>query len=368
MSGWWLRAGAAGGGGVTRAARPLPSVAWAAWSVAGVMVVLPALLLLVLLVTPAPLWGHDGAHGNAGGSASATADSERPGAVRSVTNRWGAGYFPNVPLVTQHGQTVRFYDDLLRDKAVAINLIYTHCQDACPLETARLSQVRALLGDELRRSIHFYSITIDPERDTPSVLKAYADKFQADPGWLFLTGAAADIRLIAKKLGLSSLTDLADRDQHMPSLMVGNAATGRWMRLSAVDNPRFLASRITTFLTAGQARPGPVASYSNARPLEGMSAGRYIFRTRCAACHTIGQGDGVGPDLSGVTARRDRAWLKRFIQQPDVMLAEGDPLAMELFRKYREVRMPNLRVGDGDVDALLQFIEEQGRPGPGARR
>ena len=55
-----------------------------------------------------------------------------------TSKRWGAEYFPNVPLTTQDGTTVRFYDDLLKGKAVAINLIYTHCQHECPLETARL--------------------------------------------------------------------------------------------------------------------------------------------------------------------------------------------------------------------------------------
>jgi protein SCO1 len=59
----------------------------------------------------------------------------------STVERWGADYFPNVPLVTQDGASVRFYDDLLKDKAVAIDLIYTSCKDECPLETARLAQL-----------------------------------------------------------------------------------------------------------------------------------------------------------------------------------------------------------------------------------
>ena len=82
-------------------------------------------------------------------------------------NPWGANYFPNVPLTTQDGATVHFYDDLLKGKAVAINLIYTHCQDACPLETARLAQVQHLLGDRVGKEIFFYSISIDPDHDTP---------------------------------------------------------------------------------------------------------------------------------------------------------------------------------------------------------
>ena len=63
--------------------------------------------------------------------------------------RWGAGYFPNVTLTTQDGAPVRFYDDLVKGKIVAINLIYTTCKYACPLETARLSQVAKLLGDRM---------------------------------------------------------------------------------------------------------------------------------------------------------------------------------------------------------------------------
>src|SRR5262245_50738777 len=117
--------------------------------------------------------------------------------------RRGAAYFPNVPLTTQDGITLHFYDDLLKGKTVVINLIYTHCQHECPLETARLVQVQRLLGDRVGTGIFFYSISIDPTRDTPAVLKAYAERFHVGPGWLFLTGKAEDIKLISKKLGLS---------------------------------------------------------------------------------------------------------------------------------------------------------------------
>src|SRR4029079_6107544 len=119
----------------------------------------------------------------------------------SAQNRWGSNYFPNVTLTTQDGAPVRFYDDLIKGKIVAVNLIYTTCKYACPLETARLSQVARLLGDRMGRDVFFYSITIDPDHDTPQVLKEYAAKYQAGPGWTFLTGKAADIELISKKLG-----------------------------------------------------------------------------------------------------------------------------------------------------------------------
>jgi len=85
---------------------------------------------------------------------------------------WGADYFPNVPLVNQDGVVVRFYDDLIKGKAVAVNLIYTHCTASCPLETAKMAQVQKLLGGRVGKDIFFYSISIDPKRDTPETLKA----------------------------------------------------------------------------------------------------------------------------------------------------------------------------------------------------
>src|SRR5262252_2436968 len=272
------------------------------------------------------------------------------------SKRWGAEYFPNVVLTTQDGTTVRFYDDLLKGKAVVINLIYTHCQHECPLETARLAQVQRLLGNRVGTDIFFYSISIDPTRDTPTVLKAYADKFHVGPGWLFLTGKKEDITLISKKLGLSSLTDAANRDGHMPSLMIGNEATGQWMRHSAVDNPQFLAVAIGNFLH-GWHDQKVEKSYAEVPPISPLEAGAYLFRTRCAACHTVGQGDRVGPDLLGVTHRRERSWLARYVQVPDQLRAEHDAIATALAAQYPHVLMPNLGLGEGDVAALLTYLE-----------
>src|ERR671932_2027471 len=136
--------------------------------------------------------------------------------------RWAANEFPNVPLVTQDGTPVRFYDDLIKGKAVAINLMYTSCKDECPLETARLVQVQRILGDRVGKDLFFYSITIDPRIDTPEVLREYADKFHVGPGWLFLTGEENDIRLIARKFGLPYDLDATSADGHGPMLMLGD--------------------------------------------------------------------------------------------------------------------------------------------------
>ncbi len=273
-------------------------------------------------------------------------------------DRWGANYFPNVELTTHDGQTVHFFDDLLKGKIVVIDLIYTHCVDACPLETARLAQVQHRLGDRVGKEIFFYSITIDPKRDTPEVLKAYAEKYHVGPGWTFLTGKKEDIELISKKLGLYSPPNPNNRDGHSPSVIIGNQSTGQWVRGSATDNPSFLAMMIGTFMTSGTGRPAqaPANSYAEVPKLN-LDQGQYLFSTRCAACHTLGHGDKIGPDLLGITSVRERAWLARMIQQPDKLVAEGDPVATALFEKYKSVQMPNLRITDGEFALLLKFLE-----------
>jgi protein SCO1/2 len=285
------------------------------------------------------------------------------GSVRTTAGGAGQGedYFPDATFTTHDGRSVRFYDDLIKGKIVAINLIYTTCEYACPLETAKLAQVQRLLGDRMGRDIFFYSITIDPEHDTPAVLKDYAEKYRAGPGWLFLTGRRADIERVSKRLGLFAEPDRATADGHVPFLLVGNEATGQWMRNSAMDNPGFMARTIGDWLDSWKTAPQePLKSYAEA-PRLAFDRGAYAFANHCAACHTIGRGDHIGPDLHRVTATRDRAWLTRFIVEPDKMRAEGDRIALSLREKYKQVRMPNLDLNDRDAAALIKYLEERSR-------
>jgi protein SCO1/2 len=282
--------------------------------------------------------------------------------VAADNPRWGAGYFPNVTLTTENGVGVRFYDDVVKGKIVAINLIYTSCKYACPLETARLAQVARVLGPRMGRDIFFYSITIDPDVDTPAVLKAYKEKYQIGPGWTFLTGKKQDIDLVSKKLGLYTEPDPSDPDGHLPYLLVGNEATGQWMRNSAVDNPKFLATTIGDWLDSWQTRSTtPSVSYADAPTRLTLDRGQYTFRNHCAACHTIGRGDQLGPDLLGVATTRDREWLTRFIVAPETVRASGDPIALALRAKYKQVVMPSLDLDSADAALLIDYIDRESR-------
>ena len=264
----------------------------------------------------------------------------------------GVSYLPDVPVLTQDGHAMRFYDDLVTDKVVVINTISTRCT-ACLPETKKLAQVQQLLGGRIGNDIFFYSITSDPERDTPAILRDYAQKLHAGPGWLFLTGQQADIAILVKSLGFQMEGDLDESSSHSANLLIGSGATRHWRWRSAADDAQPLALTIDTFFSSGGPRQ-PGGSYAEVAPLS--VKGQSLFAARCSLCHTIGQGDGDGPDLQGVTARRERGWLARWLAKPDKMLAERDPIAMSLYVKYKN-EMPNLLLGAPDVEALVTYLE-----------
>lgn len=280
-------------------------------------------------------------------------------AIAKADEQWGGSHFPNVELTTQDGKKVHFYDDLIKGKVVALELIYTTCKYNCPLETARMVQLQKQLGDHMGKDVFFYSITIDPQHDTPEVLKEYASKYHVGPGWLFLTGKEADIKLISRKLGLDQIPNADDPDGHTPSLLIGNEATGLWLKNSALDNLKFIAMRIQQLAGYGSQAADMVAANKTEAVRLDIDKGQYLFATRCAACHTIGNGDKVGPDLLGVTSVRDRAWLGRIITEPDKLIDEKDPIATALFKKYREIRMPRLNLPEADVNTLIEYMKTQ---------
>jgi protein SCO1/2 len=300
--------------------------------------------------------------------AAATLFCPGPALAAGSETYWGANYFPNVVFTTQNGEQVRFWDDLLKDKTVVVNFMYTECSVSCPLETAKLAQVQRILGDRVGKDIFFYSISLDPKRDTPAVLKAYAEKFHAGPGWLFLTGKKADIELVRKKLGQSAGPGRDELKDHGSTLMIGNTTTGQWLQAGMADDYRHIAVMAGDWLSSWKEHKkgegyAQGAKEKEQRGDEGTAdRGTYLFQTRCAPCHTIGHGDGLGPDLLGVVDVRNRAWITRYVATPDEVLKAGDPIAKALFAKYKDIRMPNLRLGDADVEALVKYLEAKGAP------
>ena len=169
----------------------------------------------------------------------------RPTSSRAVIrNR----YFPNITLVTHEGRTVRFYDDLIKDKIVLLNFMYANCEGICPGITMNLAKVHQALGDRMGRDTFFYSITLKPAQDTPAVLKHYAAMHGLGRGWLLLTGTPADVELLRRKLGYVDPDPVADRDvaTHIGIVRFGNEAREWWGACPGLAAPGRLVESIAS--------------------------------------------------------------------------------------------------------------------------
>lgn len=123
------------------------------------------------------------------------------------------GTAPDFALISQDGVEVTLED--FRGKVVAVAFVYTWCPDVCPMLTDKMARVQDALGEDFGSDVVFMSISVDPERDTPEVLKEYAETFDADlEGWSFLTGDPAAVREVARAYGVVVLPGGDDEIEH----------------------------------------------------------------------------------------------------------------------------------------------------------
>lgn len=133
---------------------------------------------------------------------------------------------PDIELLDQNGRKIHFYTDLVKGRTVAINFIFTTCTTICPPLGATFARVQKELGDKMGRDVHFISISVDPVTDTPERLKAWGAKFHAGAGWTFITGNKPQVDELLRALGASS----ARREDHSPTILIGNDTGGTWTR------------------------------------------------------------------------------------------------------------------------------------------
>jgi protein SCO1/2 len=181
-------------------------------------------------------------------------------------------------------------------------------------------------------------------------------KFSVAPGWQFLTGKKEDIDLVRKKLRMYSRDEDELGDHHI-NFMLGNEETGQWLKRTPFDLPGTVVSVLLGRLQKHSLAVLP--SYTKSVGLASSRTGADLFNTRCVSCHTIGQGDKLGPDLLGVVSKRERTWLIRWLQEPDVMLDKKDPLAVALYSQYNNLPMPNIRLERRDALDLIEYLQEQ---------
>ena len=133
---------------------------------------------------------------------------------------------PDVEVLDQDGNALHFYTDLIKDKTVAINFIFTNCTTICPPLAATFARLQKEMGDKVGRDVHLISISVDPLTDTPERLKAWGAKFKAGPGWTFVTGEKQEMDKLLNALGAA----VSKREDHTPALIIGNDSKGVWTR------------------------------------------------------------------------------------------------------------------------------------------
>lgn len=195
-----------------------------------------ALITLAALSLVAPVLAHQPGHGSHGAPSGSTASPKADTTAQPASDATRTSlshdeaarqYFTDRKLIDQNGRALRFYTDVLRNKVILINFIFTECQDTCPIQSQKLAEVQKLLQGQMGKDLGFVSISVDPQRDTPAVLKDYSRRFEAGEGWLFLTGNKDDVSGVIQKLG--QLTPSVEG--HSTLFILGNVATGHWMKL-----------------------------------------------------------------------------------------------------------------------------------------
>lgn len=224
------------------------------------------------------------------------------------------GRFPNVTLITQEGRPVRFYDDLLKGHLVALNFFYIECQGTCPGVTSTLVEVERSLRNRLSRDLRIVSISLQPERDTPEELRAYATRYGAGPGMTFLTGQPGDIELVRRAMGFAHPEDpVRDRDRrrHGALLKLGNEPEGWWSSCPSVTSPGQVIAALRSLDAPRAGRSsGPPLDFPGGVPLELQSTRDLPARQEC----------------STMMERLEQLWMSRIPMEParyqDLMLSQ----------------------------------------------
>lgn len=182
----------------------------------------PRFLFAIAIVGLVFLWG-------------ARAVAAGPGYKRSVVRYT----VPDVVLVNQDGAKVRLLSLIESGKPVILDFIYGTCTTICPVLSAGYTSVQAKIGPDPRK-VQLISISIDPEHDTPKIMKAYLSQYRAKPGWDFLTGSREDINLVMKAFD----SYIPDKMLHKQVTFIRSQVPGEWVRIDGLPGSSDLMSEI----------------------------------------------------------------------------------------------------------------------------
>jgi len=160
-------------------------------------------------------------------AATAAAEAARPASAQAAPAA-AAVTLQDLPLVDQDGKTRRFRSEVVGDRIVVMDFVFTTCTTICPVLSSKMARLQERLGDRLGREVFLVSVSVDPARDGPPQLLAYSKKWKARQGWSFLGGTPADVEAVLKGMGAYT----ASVANHPPMFLVGDGKSGKWTRLN----------------------------------------------------------------------------------------------------------------------------------------
>jgi protein SCO1/2 len=150
---------------------------------------------------------------------------------------------PDAVLLTQDGAEVRLQNDVVGDRIVVMNFVYTTCTTVCPVLSAIFSQVQNQLGERLGPEVVLVSLSVDPLRDTPARLKQYSERLGAADSWFWLTGQKQTVTEVLTELGAYT-PNFAD---HPSMVLVGDGQSGQWARFVGFPGADQIVKKVDEF-------------------------------------------------------------------------------------------------------------------------
>lgn len=152
-------------------------------------------------------------------------------------------HLPNARLVDDRGRSVRFYDDIMKNRVVIMSVMYTVCSNICTPATRNLLEARRLLG-ALGKEISFVSMTLTPLDDGPKQLAEYKRHHQLDPDWRFLTGSVDQVEMVQRAMGFLSGREEDDLLSHSGIAVFCDERRVRWGHANLLTPPNAIARMV----------------------------------------------------------------------------------------------------------------------------
>jgi protein SCO1 len=154
-------------------------------------------------------------------------------AAKQVTGQSTEVRLTDARVLNQDGTPVRFKSDVVGERIVVVDFVYTTCTTVCPVVSALFRELQGRLGADMGKDVALVSVSVDPLRDTPKRLKEMSAKYDAGSGWTWITGQKPQVDEVLKSFGAYT----SNFDDHPPLVMVGDARSGKWVRFFGFPSP-----------------------------------------------------------------------------------------------------------------------------------